>query len=222
MVRAVAFAACLLAGVTGSAVAGTVTGDYIEARTCDVYTGHCFANSEMGVAGDQAILAWRVNRGTWEGVDLTGLSVVAAVQGADTLGDEFTNPYPARCVLIVDDRATEEQKTALVSFARAKGGRLLENVVRVDSAPVELTVRCCEKAGCARLVAGKLASIETRCMGNNDHVCGNEDIYYQPLTKLNNDFIPAVTVTHEFKGSGLNGTWSSPGKRSAFIGSFGR
>jgi hypothetical protein len=199
-----------------------ITGDYLEARTCDVYTGPCFANAEFGLSGDQAVLAWRVKSGSWSGVDLSGLAVVAAVKAASTLGDEFTNPYPAKSVLIVDERATPEQREALVSFARKMGGKLFDEVVRVDTAPIQLMVGCCEEKGCAKLVAGKLAAIQTRCPTEHDHVCGNEWVYYQPLTKLNNDFIPAVTVSHEFKGAGLGGTWSSPDKRSAFIGSFTR
>lgn len=212
----------LIAALTAGVSAETIKGNYIEARTCDVYTGPCFANSEFGLTGDQALLAWKIESGSWSGVDLSDLAVVAAVKAGNTLGDEFTNPYPAKCVLILDEKATTEQKTALVSFAQAMGGRLLENVARTESAPIELVVGCCESKGCAKLVAGKLAAIQTRCPNEKDHVCGNEWVYYQPLTKLQKDFIPAVTVSHEFKGKGLGGTWSSPNKRSAFIGTFSR
>jgi len=42
-----------------------ITGDYIETRTADVYTGQCFANGEVGLTGDEAILAWHVRSGRW-------------------------------------------------------------------------------------------------------------------------------------------------------------
>ena len=37
-----------------------VSGTYVEARTADVYTGPCFANSEVGLVGKEAIMAWRI------------------------------------------------------------------------------------------------------------------------------------------------------------------
>jgi hypothetical protein len=215
-------AIALLAVLGSVAAADTIKGSYIEARTCDVYTGPCFANSEFGLTGDQAVLAWKIESGQWNGVDLSGLSVVAAVKAGSTLGDEFTNPYPAKCVLIVDAKASTAQRESLVAFAQSMGGRLLENVVRTETAPIELSVACCEDRGCATLVAGSIVSLKTRCAGEHDHVCGNESVYYQPLTKVSKDFIAAVTVNHQFKGSGLGGTWSSPNKRSAFIASFSR
>jgi len=36
-----------------------IAGDYLESRSADVYTGQCFANGEVGLTGDQAILAHR-------------------------------------------------------------------------------------------------------------------------------------------------------------------
>ena len=212
----------LMVALSAGASAGTITGNYIEARTCDVYTGPCFANCELGLTGDQAIVAWNITGGAYQETDLSGLSVVAAVKAGSTLGDEFTQPFPAKCVLIIDERATAEQKIALVSFAKEMGGRLLENVARIESAPIEMTLKCCEDRGCAKLLAGKLVRIETRCPNEKDHVCGNESVYYQPLTRVNKDFVPAVTINHEFQGAGLGGTWSSPNKRSAFIASFTR
>ncbi|OLE47236.1 MAG: hypothetical protein AUG46_07180 [Acidobacteria bacterium 13_1_20CM_3_58_11] len=35
-----------------------IAGDYLESRSADVYTGQCFANGEVGLTGDEAILAW--------------------------------------------------------------------------------------------------------------------------------------------------------------------
>src|SRR5206468_10489553 len=105
--------------------AGHVSGEYIESRTADFYTGPCFANSEVNLTGKEAVLAWHVEKGTWSNVSLDGLSVAAVVRASATLGDEFSNPLPSTAVLIVDQRATPAQREALANFAQAQAGELL-------------------------------------------------------------------------------------------------
>src|SRR2546428_6204368 len=99
----------LVACLSISMAAQEIRGDYIETRSADVYTGQCFANGEVNLVGDEAILAWHVQSGSWDGVPLDGLTVAAAVHARATLGDPYANPYPARSVLIVDDQATVQQ-----------------------------------------------------------------------------------------------------------------
>src|SRR6187200_3322291 len=65
-----------------------VSGTYLETRTCQVYTGPCFANAETGMAGREAVLAWNIEEGKRAGVDLAGLSVVVVVRGSGTLGHQ--------------------------------------------------------------------------------------------------------------------------------------
>ena len=203
------------------AVPGTAAlkGDYIEARSADVYTGACFANSEVGLTGHEAILAWKVREGSWKGIDLSGLSVVAVVRANATLGDPYHTPYPARSVLIVDSRATTPQRTALAAFAASMAGSLLDHVVRVESAPIQMTVEHGELHGAAKLVAGHLAQIETRSLCQGDHLCGNESVYYPPLVALTHS-MPAFTLDSSFSGQGLGEVWKNVDKRSAFVGSF--
>src|SRR4249920_2576814 len=110
-----------------SALGQQIRGDYIETRSADVYTGQCFANGEVNLVGKEAILAWHVQSGSWDGVSLDGLTIAAAVRAQATLGDPYANPYPAEAVLLVDDQATPQQSAALVSFAQQMGGELLQN-----------------------------------------------------------------------------------------------
>ena len=105
-----------LAGVSVSASAA-IRGDYMEARSADVYTGACIANSEVGLTGKEAILAWKIQDGSWNGVNLSGLAVVGVVKAKATLGDPYHTPYPAKSVMILDSRATREQRAALRDFA---------------------------------------------------------------------------------------------------------
>jgi hypothetical protein len=207
--------------LSGTSNAQQISGDYIETRSADVYTGFCFANSEVGLVGDQAILGWRIAKGEWNGVRLDGLSVVGVVKAKATLGNPFDNPYPARSVVIVDRNATAEQQRALISFAQAMAGELLNNVVSVEASPISFEVsHAGGHYGKAALNAG-IASISTRAIGENDHACGNEEIYYQPLAQTSHA-MPAVAETDRFSGQGLGVVWNVHGKRSAFVGSFSR
>jgi len=199
-----------------------ISGDYIETRSADVWTGPCVANGEVNLTGDQAILAWRVNKGEWNGVALAGLSVVGVVKAGATLGDQYTNPYPAKAVLIVDQKATAEQQKALVGLAQAMAGELLQNVVRVEVAPITLQVSNDDgHYDKTTLRAGDLAGIETRMIGKKDHLCGNEEVYYQPLVTMNHA-MPAVAELDQYQGPGLGVRWTVHDKRSAFVGSFSR
>lgn len=212
----------LVAGVAfaGGIPSNSIYGEYVEARTADVFTGPCFANAEAGLIGDLAVFGWKVNKGAWHGTSLDGLGVVAAVKAASTLGDVYKSAYPVSAVLIVDERATPEQRLALQSFARKMSGGLLNDVVRIEAAPITLSFANNDMHSMkATLSAGTLAKIETRAIQETDHLCRNEEIWYLPFSKTNH-FMPAVATAHTFNGNGLGTKWSSPNKRSSFIASF--
>ena len=115
----------------------SIVGDYVEARTSDVFTGPCFANGEVNLAGKEAVMVWRVRRGSWQGVDVGGLSVIAVVKANATLGDPFADPMPARSILVIDEKAKGEQRDALADFARTMGGELLADVIGIHAASIE-------------------------------------------------------------------------------------
>jgi hypothetical protein len=210
----------LVASLASSAVAQQIRGDYIETRSADVYTGQCFANGEVNLVGKEAILAWHVQSGSWDGVSLNGLTVAAAVRAQATLGDPYANPYPAESVLLVDDQASPQQSAALLSFAKQMGGELLQNVNQTIAVPMEMIVNH-ERHGVALLRAGQFATVQTRSLGDKDHVCGNEVTFYPPLTQVSHS-MPAVAVTDAYRGPGLGESWDTHGKRSAFVGTFAR
>jgi hypothetical protein len=214
-------AAAALSWAAGPAV--NISGEYIEARTADVYTGPCFANSEVQLVGNLAVLGWRIDKGTYDGVPLDGLAVAAAVRASSTLGDVTGTAYPVRAVLMVDERASLSQRQALQSFAQKMSGDLLENIVRVEAVPMEFQVNSGNiHSREVTFTAGSLARIQTRALHNGDHVCTNEAVWYQPLSRLDHP-MPAFALDHRYSGpvnEGLRSRWSSPDKRSAFVGTF--
>lgn len=197
----------------------SISGDYLEVRTGDVYTGPCFANAEVNLTGKEGMLAWRVREGTWDGVNLHGLTVVTVVKSSATLGDPFALDRSTKSIIVVDERATAEQRKALIGFARAEAGDLLEDVVHVEAAPIEIHFGKAQTF--ASLRAGEVVQLKTRALNHHDHICGNEFVYYPPLTEVA-QVKPAFTLMHQFKGKGLNGSWSTFGSRGAFVGVFSR
>ena len=218
MMRCFVATALAVALLAAPAWAAGLSGQYIEARTCDVWVAPCFANAEMNLAGKNAVLGWKVEQGTLGDVSLKGLSVVAIVAASDTLGLPQTGP--SRAVLFVDAKANAAQREALVRLAQEQGGDLVRNVIAVQAAPIELNTGTCKDGGCAVLNAGDVARIETRCVdGNHDKVCGNESAFYPPLAK-NATAKAAVAVEHRFTGKGFNKTWQEAERRGAYVGSF--
>jgi Protein of unknown function (DUF1326) len=192
-------------------------GMYVEARSCDVWTGPCFANADFNISGKQGVMAWRIEKGQAGDVSLDGLSVVAVVCAGNTLGLEQSSP--AKAVVIVDKKATAEQRDALVRFAKQQGGQLLHNVVKVHAETITFNGCACKDNACFELDA-TIAKIKTRCIdGNHDKICGNEFAFYPPLA-ANVKARPAGVVEHAFSGNSLGETWSDRDRRAAYVGSF--
>lgn len=198
----------------------TIQGTYVEARNADVYTGPCYANSEINMMGNLAVMGWTIKQGQFNGVDLGGLSVMGVIKASATLGDVINSVYPVSSVIIVDQKANPAQREALIGLAKRMGGDLFQNVNLVDVQPITMELQDNNLHSVrATLRAGKVASIVTRPIQDGDHHCSNEEVWYQPLTKVDH-FMAGVTIAHDYKGKGLDTTWSSPAKRSAFVASF--
>lgn len=226
-----ALGAAMLTLCPALAQAVEVQGDYVEARNADVFTGPCFSNAEIFIYGKQAVMAWKVNRGTWKGVDVAGLCVAAAVQGDTTFTQD--NPARARAVLIVDSRADERQRSALIDMARTLGGARLGHSTQVLSTRMQLNIErhpasgdegerhghAMPQAPRASFWAAGIAQILTRPLDDRDHLCGNEIVAYPPLSR-SVDARPAYTLSHQFKGDGLQANWDDPNCRSSFVGQF--
>ena len=200
------------------AAAADVSGTYLETRTCQVYTGPCFANAEVGIAGKDAIMAWGIDSGSRKGIDLSGLHVVMVVRASDTLGfGGLADAQEIKSVVYVDERANSQQRDALVDFAKEHSGKAGKAVVRVDAAPIKMSLDTDSLV--SKLEAGKAVKIVTRKSKEGDCICKNEVAYYPPLAKVDN-FAAGVTVEGEFNGRGLASRWSTPESRSAYMGTF--
>jgi hypothetical protein len=164
-------------------------------------------------------------------VDLQGLCVAAAVRGTTTFSED--KPEQALAVVIVDEKASPQQREALVAMAQELGGARLKHIAAVKTARMNLkleqhqataadashSAHAMPQAPRASFWAAGLAHIVTRPLDENDHFCGNEVIAYPPLS-LGVKAQPAYTLGHEYKGEGLDTRWNDPNCRSSFVGRF--
>ena len=212
------FVVTLVLSAGGPAIghAAEIEGVYLEARTCQVYTGPCFAAGEVGLAGKEAVLAWKIESGEFAGVDLTGLSIVVVLQSDSTLGfagaEEQTN---LKSLTLIDKQASSKQAAALIAFVKAHNTTIGKSIDATRTLPIAFeldpdTLR-------AKLKAGKRVVLETRKANPDDCICSNESAYYPPLAAVEH-FVPGVAL--DFSARGLKRSWTTSDTRSAYMGTF--
>ena len=209
-------AVCILLAAPATASDGnSLSGVYVEARTAEVFTGGCLMSSEAETTGRQAVLAWRVDRGSVNGVSLEGLAVIAAVVGDKNLGiHEIGGAKPvSRTALFVDDRASASQRTALLGMAKKLSGDLMGAIVSITSVPIQFA----DKGHEIGVTAPKIA-LNVGKHAEHNAGCGAEQ-WFHPLASVTDATI-GMTNEHSFTGSELGSKWSDPDKVSAFFGRF--
>lgn len=213
--------ACAIAtavSTTSLSAADPVRGTYVEARTCQVYTGPCFANGEVGSTGKDALLAWNFTGGNLNGVQLAGRSVAVVINATETLGfNGLQDAKQKRALVIVDSQADTAQAAALRSFALHQTGLKEEQIAAVQTADMSMDFDFA--ALTANLKVGEIAKLSARKARPKDCICSNESAYYPPLTKLKG-FVPGVTLDGEVTARKLSTRWSIPDSRTAYLGTF--
>ena len=194
---------------------GTITGAYVEARTAEVFTGGCIMNSEAESMGKQAVLAWKVDRGTFNGISIDGLSVVAAISGDRNLGmTEMGGEKPnVRSAVYVDQRANAAQQIALVAMASELSKGLVGTIVQVTPTAIQFADH-----GSEINVSAAQVSLAVSKHLTHEPTCGAMQ-WFHPLATVD-DAAVGVASQHIFTGSALGTKWSDPNKRSAFFGTF--
>jgi hypothetical protein len=210
----IATAPAVLAAASGGTT--SISGDYVEARTAEVFTGGCIMGSEGEAAGREAILAWRVGRGQVNGVALDGLSIVAVVAGDVNLGTHEIGgaaPTKIRSALRIDERATPAQRDALVTMARALAPAMLRDVIDVKAVPIAFS----RDADRLAVTAGE-ASLDVATKVDHSPTCGAIQ-WFSPLAATKGSAL-GHTKSEAWSGSSLGTQWSMGDKRASFFGSF--
>lgn len=209
----------VLTGLTAAPLLGTggasISGSYVEARTAEVFTGACIMNGEAATTGREALLAWKVDRGSFNGVALNGLAVVAAVAGDANLGIREIGGDTAqtRAAVFVDERATPAQRIALVSMAKHLSKGVVDTVVEVTPTPIQFV-----DEGQAIRVSAKSLRLTVEKEMTHDQTCGGKQ-WFHPLSTVDGAEM-GTTSENAFSGGALGTKWSEPNKRSSFFGTF--
>ena len=135
-----------------------IEGKLLEVCTCNVLCPCWVGENPDGGTCDSA-LAWRIDAGSIEGVDVAGMTLALSVH----IPGNVLTPASWKAAVFVDERATEAQEQALLKvFTGQLGGAiadlagLIGEVVSVERAPIIFTV----DGGKGRLTIGEVADAD--------------------------------------------------------------
>jgi len=189
----------------------SLRGDYVEVRTASVFAGACHYNGEVVTTGRDAMMAWNVTSGKWQGVDLTGVRVMAIVSSDANLSEDNA---ARQSEIIIDSSASRAQALAMLNALKEKYAASLGNVVEVRSAPIKF-----ERSGRTYAVVTNEAAINVEAMPN-DLCCKMPNlVWYTPLVGLENRKV-GYTSKALYSGKVVGEPWSRSGENSAFYGTF--
>jgi len=189
----------------------SLRGDYVEVRTASVFAGACHYNGEVITTGRDALMAWNVTSGNWQGVDLTGVRALAIVSADANLGETSA---ARQSEIIIDSSASRTQALAITNALKEKYAASLGNIVEVRTAPITFA-----RNGRTYAVATNEAAINVEAMPN-DLCCKMPNlVWYTPLVGLENRKV-GYTSKALYSGKVVGEPWSRSGENSAFYGTF--
>lgn len=135
-----------------------IEGKLLEVCTCNVLCP-CWVGEDPDGGTCDSALAWHIDGGSIEGVDVTGRTVALSVH----IPGNVLTPRSWKAAVFVDDEASDEQQAQLLKvFTGQLGGAiadlagLIGEVVAVERAPITFTV----EGGKGRLVIGALVEAD--------------------------------------------------------------
>jgi len=190
-----------------------VIGDYIEGRSNHVYGCYCEWSGEGVTGGREAILAWAIREGSFEGTSLAGLRMAAVIVGESTLS---MGEAPRTSILFFDSAALPAQRQAGERLLRWRYARLLGQVRNVHSVPIQFR----READSATLGVGEMLTLTMRRAVLPDDVLQGATLWYDP-------FIPLVeatlgtTLNNKYWGGDFDQRWQhSEPTTSGYFGHF--
>lgn len=136
-------------------MAYTMRGQFLEVCDCSVPCP-CWFVEDADDAECTGVIAWQIEQGTIDGVDVSGLTAVSVSQHSGSRGTPGEHPQ-MRIALLIDERATEQQEAALAQvFSGQLGGPLGELAEMTASTPevARATIEFRSDGGATTLLVG--------------------------------------------------------------------
>jgi hypothetical protein len=186
-----------------------ITGDYVEARTASVFCGACHYNGELVTTGNDALMAWSFDGGTYRGVSLKGVRAMACVTCDENLS---LNRSPHRAQLAVDTAATEAQVAAVRDLIQEKCGGQIGSIVSVSRTPIAFAH---SDAGYL-VTAPSFGTLHVSYRTDNSCCVQPGLVWYEPLAPITGRKVGYTELAQST--AAVSPPWERIGEDSAFYG----
>ncbi|TAM86626.1 DUF1326 domain-containing protein [bacterium] len=136
----------------------SLQGTLLEACSCNVLCP-CWIGEDPDTGTCDGLIAYHFERGTINGIDVSGLNMI----GVAKIPGNVLTPKSWKLLVLVDERATDEQLSAIVDAYSGKLGgpladmaQLIGEVLAVERAPISHEVR----SGAGTLKVGDVIAAE--------------------------------------------------------------
>jgi len=185
-------------------------GEFVELHSCDLYTGGCTASAESTLLGRQVFRAWSIERGEWNGQDLTHLKVAVLETGSRNLAEK--GALADRAEIFVPRDLSQAKREALVSWEAAqhplpRGTPVIEAEIAYQRSGREAVV-----------TVGDTVSLTTMPIGRcSSGACG-QSLWYEPQVD-HSAFEVVASRTSKIQDATL--FWADHDRPNVFLASFG-
>jgi len=185
-------------------------GEFVELHSCDLYTGGCTASAESTLLGRQMFRAWSIERGLWNGQDLTHLKVAVLETGSTNLAEK--GAIADRAEIFVARDLSQAKREALVSWAAAqhplpRGTPVIETEIAYQRSGQEAVVTVGDTVSLTTMPIGKCSS----------GACG-QSLWYEPQVD-HSAFAVVASRTSKIQDATL--FWADHDRPNVFLASFG-
>ena len=187
-------------------------GRYLEVRSITVFGGACHFNGEVASQGRQALLAWSFDGGTWNDVDLDGVTVAAAVSSDKNLDEGRAR----RSLVYVDEAVSPARREAAVAWLQAHASEALGEIAAVEAVALELSL----DGGSYALRVPDVLAVEGTAMADAACCTMPELRWCEPLAAETDATVVGKSSTCRFAGARGLPRWSYADANNAFVGRF--